>query len=276
MALWLGAMSEVVVPLELAEIGAFADLYRSASPEVVGQCGVALKELDESVVLAATRLDVLALNRVLGLGLTGRPSDAGLAQMVETVETIGSARFFVQVAPTEWSADVASRLMGLGLRHHNNWIRLTRELVHLPVAPAGDLAVQLIGPKQADVFSRIVAAAYGHPPEVAPLTGCVIGRPGWRHYLAYEDDEAIAAGAMFVAGEAAWLGFAATAAERRGRGAQTALVVRRLEDAAADGCKWVSVETAEQTPEREAPSFRNLSRLGFTVAYTRPNYVWVR
>lgn len=269
-------MSESIVPLELAEMGAFADLYRSASPEVVKQCGVALKELDEGVVLAATRMDVLALNRVLGLGLTRRPSDAGLAQMVDAFETIGSSRFFVQVAPTEALADVASRLKGLGLRHHNNWIRLTRELVHLPRAPAGDVTVKPIGPSDADLFSRIVAAAYGHPPEVAPLTGCVIGRPGWRHYLAFEDDEAIAAGAMFVAAEAAWFGFAATAAERRGRGAQTALVVRRLEDAGAEGCRWVSVETAEQTPEREAPSFRNLSRLGFTVAYTRPNYVWAR
>jgi hypothetical protein len=49
-----------------------------------------------------------------------------------------------------------------------------------------------------------------------------------------------------------------------------------MRDAAGDGCRWVSVETAEQTPEREAPSFRNLTRLGFTVAYRRPNYLWLR
>jgi hypothetical protein len=32
------------------------------------------------------------------------------------------------------------------------------------------------------------------------------------------------------------------------------------------------VETAEETPVRPVPSLRNLLRLGFEVAYLRPNY----
>lgn len=133
-----------------------------------------------------------------------------------------------------------------------------------------------IGREHGGAFNRIVAEAFGYPPAAASLTGCAIGRPGWRHYLAYLEGTAIAGAAMFIAGEAAWFGFAGTAADWRGRGAQTALVVRRLRAAAAAGCRWVSVETAEQTPEREAPSFRNLRRLGFSVVYTRPNYLWTR
>jgi hypothetical protein len=35
-------------------------------------------------------------------------------------------------------------------------------------------------------------------------------------------------------------------------------------------------QTAEDTVSRDAPSFRNLRRLGFEVAYARPNYLWVR
>lgn len=185
-------------------------------------------------------------------------------------------RFFVQVPPIEGSADLQWWLEDLGLRHYNNWIRLSRELVSLPETAADDLSVRPIGQKDATPFSRIVAEAFGYPPAVVELIGCAIGRPGWWHYLAYEGDEPIAGAAMFIAGKSAWFGFAGTAAERRGRGAQTALVVRRLQDAAAEGCRWVSVETAEQTPEREAPSFRNLRRLGFAVAYTRPNYLWTR
>ena len=86
----------------------------------------------------------------------------------------------------------------------------------------------------------------------------------------------IAAAAMFIAGEAAWFGSAATDAAHRRRGAQQALVVRRLHDARQAGCTWVSVETAEDTVTRDAPSFRNLRRLGFTIAYRRPNYLWTR
>jgi ribosomal protein S18 acetylase RimI-like enzyme len=81
---------------------------------------------------------------------------------------------------------------------------------------------------------------------------------------------------MYVTGKAAWFGFAATDAAHRRRGAQQALIVRRLKDAASAGCRWVSVETAEDTVTRDAPSFRNLRRLGFEVAYRRPNYLWSR
>jgi ribosomal protein S18 acetylase RimI-like enzyme len=49
-----------------------------------------------------------------------------------------------------------------------------------------------------------------------------------------------------------------------------------MKDAADAGCRWVSVETAEDTVTKDAPSFRNLRRLGFEVAYRRPNYLWVK
>jgi len=267
-------VSQPVVPLETAEARSLVEQFRSAPADVAAACGIVVQERGSSVLVAATQLDVLALNRVLGIGLSERPSRDDVVSIVEALGDIGSPRFFVQVAPVLGSEDVESWLTELGLRHYNNWVRLSREVVDLPARPTSDLTVRWIGPEEAGTFSRIVAEAFTLPPPVATLIGCPIGRPGWRHYLAYDDGDAVAGAAMFVAGESAWFGFAGTAASHRGRGAQTALVVQRLMDAAAEGCRWVSVETAEQTPEREAPSFRNLLRLGFSVAYTRPNYLW--
>ena len=138
------------------------------------------------------------------------------------------------------------------------------------------LDVRPVGATHAHVFGHLVATAFDYPPAIAPLASQTIGRPHWHHYLAFEGDTPIASGAMYIAGEAAWFGFAATDAAHRKRGAQQALILRRLEDAADAGCKWVSVETAEDTVTRDAPSFRNLCRLGFEIAYGRPNYLWVR
>jgi hypothetical protein len=269
-------LNEPAEPLEAAEIAASTDLFRAADSGVVEACGMELAELEDGVVIAATRLDVLALNRAIGVGLRGRPSDDALAAVVDAFKAIGSPRFFFQVAPVAGTADLGARLEKLGLRHYNNWIRLRRDVEDLPDSPESGLAVRPIGPEHAETFSRIVADAFGYPPAVAPLTGCVIGRSGWTHYMAYEGEEPIGAAAMYLNGEAAWFGFAATTAGRRGRGAQTALVIRRLRDAQAAGCRWVSVETAEQTSEHQAPSYRNLVRLGFSVAYRRPNYLWTR
>jgi len=269
-------MSPPVVPLEAAEVRSLASLYDAATPELVSECGVVVGRPGGGLLVAATQLDVLALNRVVGIGLESRATRDDVRSLVSAFHDIGSPRFFVQVAPVEGSEEIEAWLTDAGLRHYNNWVRLSRELIDIPDAPTSDLAVRPIDAEQGEAFSRIVAQAFGFPPAVASLVRCPIDRPGWRHYLAYEGDEAIAGAAMFVAGESAWLGFAGTAAGRRGRGAQTALVIRRLEDAAAEGCRWVSVETAEQTPDREAPSFRNLRRLGFSQAYIRPNYLWTR
>jgi ribosomal protein S18 acetylase RimI-like enzyme len=77
----------------------------------------------------------------------------------------------------------------------------------------------------------------------------------------------VGTGSLFVKGEWASLGFAATLPQARGRGVQSALIVRRIADARAMGCRHLSVETAEDKPDKPAPSFHNVTRLGFRVAY---------
>jgi GNAT superfamily N-acetyltransferase len=272
-------VSESSVALERAEIEACTDLFRAASPEVVAASGLSVREIGDAVLIAVNRIDVLALNRLIGLGLRRSPSDAALAEAMRALEQTGSPRCFVQVAPTDGCEDLRARLERLGLRHYNNWMRLQRDLSDLPRRPdsfSSSLEVRRIGPSDARRFGDLVATAFDYPPSIAPLTWQTIGRPRWHHYLAFEGDIAIGAGAMYVAGDAAWFGFAATDAAYRKRGAQQALILRRLQDAGDAGCRWVSVETAEDTVTRDAPSYRNLRRLGFEVAYRRPNYLWVK
>ena len=272
-------MSESIAALELAEIEALTDLYNSASPEVVAASGLSVRQVGDATLIAVSRIDVLALNRLIGLGLGSSPSDGALAEALKAMEQTGSPRCFVPVAPTAASDGLGPRLERLGLRHYNNWMRLRRTLDDLPRrtdSSATSLEVKRIASAHADVFGRLVATAFDFPPAIAPLPSQTIGRPRWHHYLAFEGDTPIASGAMYIAGSAAWFSFAATDAAYRKRGAQQALIVRRLHDAAEAGCKWVSVETAEDTVTRDAPSFRNLRRLGFEVAYKRPNYLWVK
>lgn len=274
----MGPMSESIIALELAEIEAFTDLYRAASPDVVAASGLSVTQVGDAMLMAVNRVDVLALNRLVGLGLRSSPSDAALANAVNALEQTGAPRCFVPVAPTGASEDLGARLERRGLRHYNNWMRLRCGLDDLPPgsSSANSLDVRRIGSAEARVFGDLVATAFGYPPKIAPIASQTIGRPHWHHYLAFEGDTPIASGAMYIAGEAAWFGFAATDAAYRKRGAQQALILRRLENAADAGCKWVSVETAEDTVTRDAPSFRNLRRLGFEIAHGRPNYLWVR
>lgn len=269
-------MPDAVVALERAEIDAFTDLYRAASRDVVEAAGLAVADVANIIVLAANRLDVLALNRVLGLGLSEPVSDRLLDDLLSVLAERQSPRFFIPVAPVNGHDGVKEALVSKGLRHYNNWIRLSRTVEDIPDDATADVEVREIDRGSADIFGKIVATAFGYPEAVAPISGQTVGRPGWRHYLAYGGEAPIAAAAMYISGEAAWFGFAATDAAHRKRGAQRALVVRRLRDAAALGCSRISVETAEDGVLKDAPSFRNLRRLGFEIAYTRPNYIWSR
>jgi GNAT superfamily N-acetyltransferase len=78
---------------------------------------------------------------------------------------------------------------------------------------------------------------------------------------------------MFVDGEGAWLGLMATVEAFRGRGAQKALLHRRLRDAQAAGCSWATADTAQPTPTKPNPSLHNMQAVGFTISYERADYV---
>jgi hypothetical protein len=137
-----------------------------------------------------------------------------------------------------------------------------------------DLDIVEIDPSWARVYGETAALSYGDPPVLAGGHSATVGRAGWRHFMALDAGRPVAGAALFQFGDVAWCGFAATLAEDRGRGAHCALLARRVRAAAEDGCSIVVCETAEETAERPNASYRNMRRVGFEVAYYRPNYVW--
>lgn len=70
------------------------------------------------------------------------------------------------------------------------------------------------------------------------------------------------------------MAIAATLPEFRGRGAQSVLLARRMEAARQLGCRYAVVETAAEQPGKVVQSYRNVQRLGFQLAYLRPNYLY--
>ena len=68
---------------------------------------------------------------------------------------------------------------------------------------------------------------------------------------------------MSVDGARAYLGFAGTLSEHRGKGGQAALFAARIERARARGCTTLVTETGEQIPDRPSGSYRNILRAGF-------------
>ncbi len=80
------------------------------------------------------------------------------------------------------------------------------------------------------------------------------------------------AAAMYVHGAFAWLGIGATKPQMRKRGGQSALLARRIADARKFGARQASTETGVPQAGQPAPSYANILKAGFSVAYVRPNW----
>jgi GNAT superfamily N-acetyltransferase len=261
--------------LDLAETEASTDFYGAAPLDAVASCGIGLAKIGSVVVTSAATVDVLGFNRVVGLGLGEPASEATLDRIVAHYEAADVRRFFVQLHPGALPAALPLWLEERHFHHHNNWVKLVRGVEEIRDV-TGELRVERIGVERADTFAAIVSPGFDWPKRVQPWVASLVGRPNWTHYFAYDGDAPVATGALFVTGKYGWLDFAGTLPQHRGRGAQKALIAQRIRDARELGVSHLVVETAEETPERPAPSYRNMIRFGFVVAYVRPNYILVR
>lgn len=270
--------------LDLLEAEYLAARHEAASNESNLE-GFAAARLGGAALIAAGGFDVLAFNRVVGLGLAEPASEDAIDEVVDFFRRAGASRFFVPLSPCARPAELPRWLERRGFRHYNNWVKLVRTFedvprsdslfTSLPQEPAGaDLVVEEVGPEARGVLTRIVAASFDMPQPLGALIAAPVGRPGWRFYLARAGDVPVAAAGSFVHGSRAALTVAGTLAAHRGRGAQGALIRRRLADAFGDGARCVTVETAEPIGEKGVPSYRNALRHGFEVAYIRPNYLY--
>jgi hypothetical protein len=178
----------------------------------------------------------------------------------------------VQLSPGARPPELAGWLAARGLHADDTWVKLLRGVAP-PPEPATDLRVERIGPAQAPAFAETFGAVFGLPDPLRVWIECSVGRHGWRHYLAFDGDQPVATGALFVYEQIGWLGVAATLRSHRRRGAQSAIIAQRIRDAAALGCRWLAAETSDNTPDQSHPSTHNLRRLGFEIAYLRPNYI---
>ena len=152
-------------------------------------------------------------------------------------------------------------------------MKMWHSLTKIPDATT-DLRIEQIGPEWADEFGRLsVAEAYDFPEVVGVAAGAGVGDPGWYHTSGSTATCPCGpARADRGGGRLARIG--ATTPSHRGRGGQSAIFARRLRDARDAGCRFAVVETGKDTPEDPNPSYRNMLRAGFELAYFRDN--WVR
>jgi GNAT superfamily N-acetyltransferase len=259
--------------LDRVERRFWRDIWESVPRGVAAEHGIELKrfgELQATVVTGAGGPQVPSL--VLGAAEDAERGGAGLRAALAWTSELGLAPYFPVTPGLPGTAAAERWLRENGFEQGYAWMKFVRD-PHPPRFPSpGDIeVVELEGPDE-EPFGAIAALGFRAPAWSSDLFAQLPGRDGWRCYVARVDGEAQACAAMVIDEGIAEFGIAATLEEARGRGCQTALLHRRIRDAAEAGCHTLFVETGERVPDRPSASYRNILKAGFEESYLRPNW----
>lgn len=250
----------------------WCQIQHQVAPAFRDRFGVSVHSDQLGVRIRASRTGDLSLNRVYAAGVSTPLTSGDLDALVEEYTGSGAPRFLVSWAPV--AAPSAARVWfeERGFRRIRPIARLTRHTVP-DILVETDLAVRDATAAEAKEFGEIAARGNGLSLDFADGFNSTIGSPGWRHYLVLDGERSVSAAALFVDGDYAWAGLAGTLPDDRRRGAQSALLARRIRDAHAAGATWITCETTAESPDRPNQSLRNMKRLGFDITYELENFV---
>jgi hypothetical protein len=255
--------------VELGEAEGFVDMI-AAAPE---SAGIRHQRFGEALAVVCPAFEGTFLNQVWGLGLGGSVDRGVLREIASLYGEAGVNRYGVAISPqAQPAAEIPAMLAEHGIVPVNRAAKMYR-LSPEPAEVSTDLRVELLGRDHAEAFALVIDEVFENPDFLHPMFESLVGRPGWRCYGAFDGEKLVATGFVYLRDGIAWLGAGATLPDYRRRGGQGAIMARRINDALAAGHDRIIVETTEDTPEAPNPSYHNMLRTGFQLAYLRQDYI---
>ena len=202
-----------------------------------------------------------------GCGTTVSQTD--FLKILNTLKGAQVERFFFWLSPNPQQEEIVMWLLDNGLKPFQGTQyptlirpveRITPHETHLRVERVSRREVE----NHADAITHI------YSPWGCSFFFDGVDQPGFEHFLAYEDRTPVSAAVLATQGDFAYLGWAGTAEEHRGKGGQNALIKARLNRAAELGCQVA----CSQTLSMLKTSLGNLERNGFEIIYEKQVFIW--
>lgn len=258
--------------LERIEIEAWRDYCAAAPARFADAVGVEAMDLGGPLLAVCPRIDHYQFNRLIGAGLGLDRNGESLELAADFFRQAKLKNGYLQIAPGPRAQALEARARALELKPLERvWVKFSRGAETAPT-PATTLQIAEVAPGEAMEFAGAVVAGFGMPAMLAPWLAAIVGRKGWHAYVARDGGKAVGGAAMFVSGDVAWLGIGAVQSAARRKGGQSALLARRIVDGLGRGVRLFATETGRPLAGEPHPSFTNIQRAGFIIAYDRPNW----
>jgi hypothetical protein len=205
-------------------------------------------------------------NRAHLCGAEAGMDSGSISRLIDLFASEGVRRFFIWLSPG-LDMDLARGWIeksGLSRIRWTGYPTLCRER-HLPVQFKTDLEIRQVVPDQIAAASEQLGGEM-----LWPAYAMSVGNEGFFHYMAFDGSRPVAFAGLCIFEHIGYLMAAGTAEGDRKRGAQQALIAKRIERAEQAGCPTQVSETLTMLEH----SHRNLQRAGFEEAYEKEVYEW--
>lgn len=258
---------------ETIERAALTSLHSAADVAIREDLGLTTEDIAGAFVSIAVALpaSAIVINRALGLGMSQQATAEAVTEIARAYRERGIERHFVHVHPKARPGDIAGWMANEGLAPARGWMKFKRG-TEPPPEMSTELRIAKIGPAHGPAFGAIASDAFDLGADAAPWLAGLPGMQGWHIYMTFADDEPAGTGALFIQDGVGWCDWGATVPSFRGRGGQSALLARRVEDAIAFGCHTIHTCTGEDVPGDPQHSYSNILKMGFRETYVRGNF----
>ena len=262
--------------IEKIESEAWLDLFAAAPPNYAASSEISHERFMGAGVLAHRTVPITEFNRLIAGGARNPWTESEFRAAVEWLRREAASNWAIQIGPGSESCQIREWVAASGLEPAGTgwakWYCQPSEIVRREIV--SDFEIIAVGKTHGLEFGSVVQQGFDLPESTTLWFGALPGRAGWHTYLAMDKGRAVAAAAMFIKGQWAWMGIDTTILGARSRGAQKSLISRRLSDGLEAGMLGFTAET--ENPRTEggdgSPSFHNYRNAGFSLAYIRQNY----
>ncbi|TYS67820.1 GNAT family N-acetyltransferase [Sutcliffiella horikoshii] len=256
--------------VEQSEIDALEDRLLRIRDQNDNAMGVELQRFGNAVAFSVKSIPGPSFNTVKGI--TGE----NINDMDEIVEFYSSrgipARF--EVTPGNASIDLFRKLSTMGFFQSGFHTALYRPLSMEEIPDKRQdnaIHVEEISLVNFNIFGELYTKGFGMPAAfkdyVTANNKVLAESDNWNFYLARVGNEPAGIAVLFINNDVATLAASATVPEFRNKGVQTALIQKRMQQAANEGCRYLVGQAAFGSVSQ-----KNMERAGLKIAYT--NAVW--